>query len=193
MSQGAPRRPKKLGRGSTHPTSVETQDITSPRPLPEPSLSANSAPNLGVSDTQASRHSSDSSDGSSPDTSKSVVSSIVDELNARIQVQLGSFLANEIASSLTALRTEMTAELQESIKLLTEAHNKELAELHLQLDEQAKEIRKQDEWLAREPEVMSQVITDPSDFIVLNVGGMVCIAQLGSQRPRRHRQVSLTL
>lgn len=87
----------------------------------------------------------------------------------------------------------MTAELQESIKILTETHNKELAELHLQLDEQAKEIRKQDEWLAREPEVMSQVITDPSDFIVLNVGGMVCIAQLGSQRPRRHRQVSLTL
>lgn len=115
--------------------------------------------------------SSEMSDIESP---RSMVHGIIEVINGRVTTQLSSFLTNEIATLLATTRAEIVSQVQAEIIEMNERHAREKEELQRRLEAMEKTIQKQERWAVVEPELMAEVQKKQEEYLVLNVGGVVC-------------------
>lgn len=130
-------------------------------------------------------HASLSSEMSDVESPRSMVHGIIEVINGRVTAQLSDFLSNEITALLAVTRAEIVSEVQANTIKMCEKQTKELDELRRKVDSYEKAQKKQDQWTSAEAELVAEVQKQQSDYIVLNVGGVVRPAKshLGGQEP----------
>lgn len=171
MSQPLKRTKKgaKMGSATLTPEGDELPGSSKSAPIISNSANRNDNP-----EATASRRSSGSSDGSDNDSPRSMVQGIITVIGERVQTQLSSFLSNEISSLLATVRAEITQEFTKEVQKLKQEHESQIVILKEQLEAQKKTQQKQDEWMALEPKLMDEMTKKQNEYLVLNVGGIVC-------------------
>jgi len=102
-----------------------------------------------------------------------MVSGIIEVISSRVQTQLNAFLATEISSLLAVTKAEMSTFMEAQVAEMRAQYEKEVLELRKELDVLRVASEKQANWHVVEPDLMSEVIKQQGEYIVLNVGGMV--------------------
>ena len=171
MSQ-PPKKHKKGGKAASSTASHEEEELIVPQRASAPTLSQvtrNESP-----EPPTERRASGSSENSDAGSPRSMVNSIIELISTRVQSQLAAFLSNEVSALLAVTRAEVTEEFRLETQKMKLGFESELKALKEQLEAQKKVQQKQEDWQAVEPVLMAEMQQQQNEYIVLNVGGVVC-------------------